>query len=196
MGGYNRAVQSYRLFIAVDLPADVRRALGRLAADLDKQLPRASVRWVAPAAMHLTLAFLGDWPVVQLAAVEAQLDALAARHAPIALRLGGAGCFPNADRPRVIWVGLNAAPPAQRALAALKRDLDAGLQTLGWKADERPFQPHLTLGRVKSALPPRALPAQIDVPALALPVGALHLMCSELQPAGPRYSVLHSVTLA
>lgn len=195
-GDYNCGVDSYRLFIAAHLPADARRYLGRLTDDLAQRVPRAAVRWVAPPALHLTFAFLGDWPTTQLIDTEALLDRVAAAHAPIDLHLSSLGYFPNASRPRVVWVGLSGPPAALRALNAVKHDLDDRLQTLGWKAEDRLFQPHLTLGRVKQPLRPDALPAQVAVQPLVVPVAALHLMRSELLPQGPRYTTLHSAQLS
>lgn len=181
-------MQKIRAFIAVELPDAAQRALGAASRRLAAQLPQGSVRWVRPELIHLTLRFLGDTAVARLPAIAAALDELSARHAPHTLTLSAVGCFPNCKRPRVIWAGLDGrlAP-----LQALKRDLDAVLVPLGWEAEDRPFQPHLTLGRVKDSRLLQGVAWQTDVEPVAVPVTAVVLMESELTRSGPVYSRRH-----
>lgn len=180
-----------RAFIAIELPEDARRALGETERRLAEQLPQG-VRWVRPELIHLTLRFLGDTAVAKLPALAAALDALGAQHAPFALALREVGCFPNRKRPRVIWAGLDSqlAP-----LQALKRDLDEALVPLGWGVEDRPFQPHLTLGRVKDSRLLQGVAWQVDVEPVSVPVTAVVLMESELTRVGPIYTRRHVSTL-
>ena len=177
-----------RAFIAIDLPADVKRALGDVAAALAAGVPRGAVHWVRPEQIHLTLRFLGDTPIDRLPALAAALDDVAGRHTPFALRLTAAGCFPNARRPRVVWVGLGG---EEAALAALVADLNAALAALGLPPEDKPFHAHLTLGRVRDNRAAPNMPLAADVPALPVPVAALRLMQSDLRPDGPVYTVRH-----
>ncbi|MCA9932045.1 MAG: RNA 2',3'-cyclic phosphodiesterase, partial [Anaerolineales bacterium] len=141
-------MKTIRTFIAVDLPAAARAAWGGVAQQLAAQLPSTAVRWVKPERMHLTLRFLGDTAVSQLPMLADGLDQMAQQFAPFSLRLSHLGCFPNERRPHVVWVGLQG---DTEALAALKKGVDAALVPLGWEAETRPFQAHLTVGRVKDA---------------------------------------------
>ncbi len=177
-----------RAFIAIDLPAEVKQALGDVAAALAAGVPRGAVRWVRPEQIHLTLRFLGDTPIDRLPALAAALDDVAGRHSPFALRLTTTGCFPNAHRPRVVWVGLGG---EAAALAALVADLNAALGALGLPPEDKPFRAHLTLGRVKDGRGAQDMPLAVDVPALPIPVAALHLIQSDLRPDGPVYTVRH-----
>jgi 2'-5' RNA ligase len=177
-----------RAFIAIDLPAEIKAALGRVAETLGSSLPRGAVRWVRPAQMHLTIRFLGDTPLDRLPAIVAALDGAATGRAPFTLRLDGVGCFPNARRPRVVWVGLGG---DGTALLAFKAALDAGLAPLGWPPEEKPFHAHLTLGRVKDERAAHGVDWTADVPPLELRVTAIHLIESQLRPDGPIYTQRH-----
>jgi 2'-5' RNA ligase len=192
-------METIRAFIAIDLPAEVKQALGKLNKELAAQTPRGSIRWVKSSQMHLTLFFLGDTPLAKLPDVQRALDNVTSRYAPFTLHLGRTGCFPNCQRPRVIWVGLDSGErrvdSEQMPLIRLKQALDEALMPLGWEADKRPFRAHLTLGRVKDSRQVRGLSWTADVPPLPIPVSALYLIQSDLRPDGPVYTIRHTAFL-
>ncbi len=175
-----------RLFIAVNLPPDERARLEREALAL--RAARLPVRWVAADALHLTLKFLGEVADARVGEVEKAMMEVAARSAPFRLELGGLGAFPNLRSPRVVWVGVQAPPELARLAAALE-DAMAGL---GFSRENRPFSPHLTLGRAERdarggdfrALP--ALAAKFDFRA-EVEARSADLMRSHLSPRGARY---------
>ncbi len=136
-----------RCFVAIDLPGDVRAALGAAQARLRAAAPRADVRWVDPAAMHLTLQFLGTVPDERVDSVRAALAAAVAPHAPIPLVCAGLGVFPGPGRPRVFWAGVTA---GLAALGRLVATVARALEPLGFPREPRPFAGHVTLGRVRS----------------------------------------------
>jgi 2'-5' RNA ligase len=168
------AKKTIRAFIAIHLPDDVKKYLGNLTDELAEAVPRRSVRWVQPDRMHLTLRFLGDTDLALLPELQRALDATAAQYRQFGLQLHGFGCFPNCRRPRVLWVGVD---------GELKQ------------AEDRPFRPHLTLGRVNDARPLASQKWPTTVEALAIPVQAIHLIESELTPDGPIYTMRHSSAL-
>jgi len=182
-----------RAFIAIDLPPTVKAALAGVAATLGGRVPRGAVRWVRPEQMHLTLRFLGDTPAGRLPALAAALNTLAAGHTPFTLHLSDVGCFPNARRPRVVWVGLGG---EEAKLTALVSTLEAALRPLGWPPEDNPFRAHLTLGRVKDERASQGIDWSADVPALEVPVTAVHLIESQLRPDGAVYTVRHTSALA
>jgi 2'-5' RNA ligase len=186
-------MNTIRAFIAIDLPPAVKEALGGAARALGERVERGVVRWVRPEQMHLTLRFLGETPLDRLPAVRQAMDAAAGGRAPFELRLDGVGCFPNRNRPRVVWVGLAAADGGESApLLALKAALDEALAPVGRPPEDRPFTAHLTLGRVKDERGARGIDWTADVPGLEIPVTALHLIESQLKPDGPVYMVRYS----
>lgn len=178
-----------RAFIAVELPDPVKDALSDVAQALAGRVPRAAIRWVRPEQMHLTLRFLGDTAVDQLPAVQSAMDGAVAGHSSFFMHLNGTGCFPNARRPRVIWVGLAG---DEARLRALKAALDERLAPLGWPPEDKSFRAHLTLGRVKDEHGLRDVEWAADVPSLDMPVTAIHLIESQLRPSGPIYTTRYT----
>ncbi len=102
------------------------------------------VRWVRLDGIHLTLRFLGPTLDSQLDAVSEAVRSVAAEARRFRIRLAGAGGFPNAERPRALWLGVT---EGRAELEQLARALDRRLEPLGWPPEERPFKAHLTLAR-------------------------------------------------
>jgi len=184
--------ETIRTFIAIQLPQDVQDYLGILTNTLSDQVPQRSVRWVKPDRMHLTLRFIGETEKNMLPAVGKALDEVAAQYQMFSLHLQGFGCFPTCKRPRVLWAGVDG---DLESAGRLKEDIDAALTPLGWEAENRPFQPHLTIGRVKDsqAVAGQSWPAELS--ALPIPANSIHLIESELTPGGPIYTIRHSSRL-
>jgi 2'-5' RNA ligase len=179
-----------RLFVAVNLPEAERRAAHEAAAPLrDAGLP---VKWVAAASLHVTLKFLGEVAEEREAALGAALDAAVAAARPFDVALGGVGAYPALARPRVIWLGVEPHP----ALELLANDVERALRPFGFEAELRPFQPHITLGRVRRDPKPGAFAAlerlagAVDWTGVA-PVDSVDLMGSQLGPGGAVYAVRH-----
>ncbi|HEV8632276.1 MAG TPA: RNA 2',3'-cyclic phosphodiesterase [Thermoanaerobaculia bacterium] len=147
-GDETPAAPSLRLFVAFDLPEEVRAAMRRRLAKLRAQLPRS--RWVDPDQAHLTLVFLGHHPELRLPPLQAALADVFARYPPRALRLHGGGTFPQGRPARVAWVGVKAPPEMQ----PLQHDVtDAAAGVLDWEPEKRPFHPHVTLTRCNPTWP-------------------------------------------
>jgi 2'-5' RNA ligase len=140
-----------RLFLAINLPTDVRETLWEVAAPL--RTARYPVRWVAAEAIHLTLKFLGDVDDMREDEIAAGVAAAVVGAKPFPLPVGGFGAFPSAQRPRVVWAGLEPVP----SLELLQHRVEQEMERLGFPTEGRPFHPHLTLGRVKRDARPAAL---------------------------------------
>lgn len=126
-----------RLFIAIELPDNLKAALGRLRVDIP------GARWVPPEQLHLTLAFLGE---VEETAVGELGKALALiQMYPFQLSFSGTGCFPNRHRPRVLWAGVEPQPRLMQFAARVHEVVLA----CGIPQEDRPFSPHITLARLK-----------------------------------------------
>ena len=182
-----------RLFVALEPPEPVRRRLGAIADELRRAAGRAGdeIRWVPAANVHLTLQFLGAVPEERVPAIEAALRDAAAGTRPLALAVRGAGGFPNARRPRVLWAGLEG---DLASLAALVAALGARLAKLGFPPEDRPFSPHLTLGRARDRRGAPGLAGALAGVSQEAPApwraGEVVLFESHLSPRGPRYEAI------
>ena len=187
-----RDMETIRTFIAIELDPALRSRLGELQDRLREDLPPRLVRWVRPEGIHLTLKFLGEVPVAQVTPIGEAMRRACAGHAPFSFTLGGIGCFPNARRPRVVWVGVE---EPTGALAQLQGDVERALQALGHPRERRGFAAHLTLGRVRGrdreaveALGTYVTRARVRVGRME--VGAVRLIRSQLLPGGAVYTTL------
>ena len=142
-------MENIRSFIAIELPDDIKRELGQLQARL--RTDRIRVRWVDPGSIHLTLKFLGDIPASSIEPVGCVLADCASVVAPFRLGISKLGAFPGFRRAQVVWVGLCGDLDSVRRLQGL---IEAALSPLGFPAENRPFSPHLTLGRVGDDVSP------------------------------------------
>jgi RNA 2',3'-cyclic 3'-phosphodiesterase len=133
-----------RLFIALDLPDAVRRALADLIAQLKPESP--SAHWVRPESMHLTLKFLGETDPQKLDSIRATLAKIHSVR-PIELHFCALGFFPNELKPRVLWTAVEASANLFELAAAIEETLEP----LGFPRESHGFVPHLTLARINSA---------------------------------------------
>ncbi len=182
--------EQIRTFIAIELPPSLRRALAQLQERLKRE--RLPVRWVAPDKVHLTLKFLGEIPAGQVQKVGEAAARITATTPPFDLEAGGVGVFPNPRRPRVVWVGIREESGLLRRLQA---NLETALAGLGFSPENRPFSPHLTLGRTRQRTSPgQARHLGQVVTALQVPslgrwtVHEIVVMRSDLRPDGPIYT--------
>jgi 2'-5' RNA ligase len=184
-----------RTFIAVETSAAVRQRAAELIAVF--AATEAKVSWVQPQNMHLTLKFLDEVPLNAVPQVSAAVRAAAAAAAPFELEIRTAGAFPNAGRPRTLWLGTG---QGSGPLAALHAALESALRPLGFPKEHRRFAAHLTIGRVRGPGPGLAelgplIAEHADFSAGRFPVAELVLFSSQLTPQGPVYDALSRAAL-
>jgi 2'-5' RNA ligase len=178
-----------RLFIAIEIPSDVRNALAALVKELQKIAPKA--KWVRPENLHVTLKFLGSTEEEKRDQIEDTLKAIRSPQ-PVSLEFRGLGFFPNEKRPRVFWAGMESSVN----LRPLGQDIDRAVHQLGFPLEARPFTPHLTLARFNPAgLPPHLASAVKQHTSRgfgSLTAREFHLIESRLKPTGAEYTTLQS----
>ncbi len=187
-----------RAFIAIEISDDIRDILGRIIAHL--KYSGADVKWVDPGIIHLTLKFLGEIADDKCDDIKSSLDAVAKDLKPFEMTIKDLGAFPKIERPRVIWVGLDNGRFEATELAGQIEDL---LSKAGFPESERPFSPHLTIGRVRSPLNADKLKDKISsaysiiqsAPIVSHKVTSVILLQSTLTPHGAIYTKLHEVQL-
>jgi RNA 2',3'-cyclic 3'-phosphodiesterase len=187
-----------RLFIAIALPGSLQQKLDEAASLLKNDKTRA-VRWVAGKNIHLTLKFLGEVESNKIEPINQVIQAESQPIKPFELSAGGAGAFPNLRRPRVVWIGVQ----APQVLGDLAAAIDRGTQQLGFPGEDRPFSPHLTLGRVSQNASPQEVQSIAHVLSTAtigklgsFTVTQVTLFRSDLQPKGPVYTPLFTSDLS
>jgi 2'-5' RNA ligase len=180
-----------RLFIAVSLPARERARIRAAAATLEGSFSDA--RWTAEDALHVTVRFLGTVASDGVAAITSVLDAVARRHAPFGMTIGGPGVFPDTRRPQILWLGVD----DEGELGRIAASLDSGLRPLGFAAEDRPFRAHVTLARRRrgAARAMRRDGLQACAVRATVHVETLDLMRSHTTHEGARYERLHAARL-
>ena len=185
-----------RTFVAVEVSHEVRDRTAELMESL--RASGVKVSWTKPHNLHLTLKFLGDTPEERLAEVGQAVAAAAAEMPALSLRLTGAGVFPDARRPQTLWVGVT---EGREEICRLAAAIDEALHRRRFPKEKRPFQAHLTIGRVRGAAPVeraelgRLLADQHDFDCGLTSVREVLIMSSQLSPAGPLYGVLQRCPL-
>lgn len=165
----------HRLFVAVDLPEEVKGAVSDLTRG------QTWARWIAPEQLHLTLRFIGEVDSVIFSAVRDALSVV--RFSSFRLALCGAGHFPPGRNARVIWVGLSPCPE----LIELQQDIELALSATGIEPEQRPFSPHITLARLRQGAPAAVQRFESEHDAFTsppFPVDRFVLYSSTLTPQG------------
>ncbi len=182
-----------RTFVAVPVDAPVREAVARWQERL--AAPGDGIKWVEPHNLHLTVAFLGDLEPEDVTRVQAAVARGSAGHPPITLHFGGFGVFPGWHAPRVLWIG---AEEGAAELTALANSVAAALLDAGFRLDERPYRPHLTVGRWRTPAGAERVRAAVAGKPSGLPscrIDRVDIMASRLTPRGPVYSRMGHVAL-
>lgn len=182
-----------RLFIAIEIPSQIRQALAVFVNEL--RSTAAHAKWVRPENLHVTLKFLGHTDAGNLAKIENSLRTVRSAQL-VNLEFTGVGFFPNEKRPRVFWVGMN----CSSNLADVADAIDHGMHQLGFPRENRPFTPHLTLARFD----PPSLPAKLAEAVKQnssrnfgwLATREFHLIESKLKPTGAEYTKIQSFPFA
>jgi 2'-5' RNA ligase len=190
-------LDNVRLFVACEVPDDVRETIGETIEGLRKK-SGAAVRWIRADGVHVTLKFLGEVPVKKLPAVKLAIQEAVVGHAPFELEFSNIGTFGGREGLRLMWVGI--AGDVLR-LEALVRAVNAALAVVGFEPERRPFRPHLTLGRVRDEISTRHR-AEIEVavgkstvPPVSWRTAQVSLMRSRLTTAGATYEVIATFPL-
>ncbi|MFW5689539.1 MAG: RNA 2',3'-cyclic phosphodiesterase [Spirochaetota bacterium] len=196
-------MERLRLFTAVRPPERALDEVERAARDLRERAGAKTLRAVRRANLHVTLHFLGETDASLVEPLASAMEAAVAPvTAPVELELAPPGAFPNARRPRTVWVGVH---DASGALAALELRLRRNLVSPSFggavQLDERPFRPHITIGYVNKRLASsesRSVTRAIQetrVEPVRFLVTALVLVQSVLGRGGSTYTDIRTIAL-
>ncbi len=176
-----------RTFISIPVPS---RVLGIKQMLVSTFSDPADVKWVKNINIHLTLKFLGDTQDDSITKINQVLSKIADRTPTMELMIEKTGCFPNEEKPTVLWMGVNG--PTDNLLS-LVNNINDKLVSFGYDIDPQPFIPHITIGRIKysNKKPPNAqLFLQSSYDGIALQANQMQFISSQLTKEGPIYTIL------
>lgn len=177
-----------RCFISISLPVSIRTEIEKTIAEL--RIGRADIKWVSAENMHITLKFLGCVPEEALTDIKDKLTTASESGYAFNFRLSGFGMFPDSRNPRVIWIGIT----DNGEIKKLQKKVEDSMATIGFEKENRPYSPHLTVGRVRSLKGMNSMIKAIE--ALKgmefgnIDVSKMSLMKSELKSTGAQHTVL------
>ena len=182
--------KTIRTFLAIDIPKEVKDAMGNVQYRLRDALKEGVIRWTKPDSVHLTIKFFGNISQRDIDFITGSLKDSVKTFRPFSLAAEKIGVFPNARAPRVLWLGIT----GDEALFTLQSTVEKDLLGAGFPREERAFRPHLTLGRTKAQRSIEGLAAVLDqykdFKAGEFQAGGLTLYRSDLGSGGPVYSRL------
>ena len=184
------ATDTWRVFIAIELPPEVRARLSEHVDSLRKASPDVRASWARQENLHLTLKFLGEVPIAKVGALSVAAGAAARANDHFDLVVGGCGAFPPRGNPRVLWIGIE---DQSGKLAQLHQALEKECVQAGFAREERPFHPHLTIARLRQPRGTRSLAAThqaLGFEALSIKAGEVCVIRSELSNQGSKYTVI------
>lgn len=191
---YNRSsMKKRRIFIAINLPSEVKRKL----LSYQRQWQDLPVRWIKPDNLHITLVFIGYINDEELLEICKATHQVAERHKAFNINLERVLLGPPNRPPRMIW----AEGEISKELARLRNDLEKTLLDSAGsgynRREPRAFRPHITLARIKQREWKKLAPKPEIKQALAasILVGSIEVMESQLKKTGAEYSILESIKL-
>jgi 2'-5' RNA ligase len=183
-----------RSFLAIELPKPILRKIEEIQGDL--RSAHADVRWMSPEKIHLTLKFFGNIEESRIDSIFKLIEEPVRSTPPFSLKVRGVGAFPSMKSPRVIWLGL---VNGSESLTSLQKQIETQLEKIGFQPEDRPFHPHLTLGRMKSSRGKDELGGRMEKHREEefgdFQVERLILFKSDLKPSGPIYTALREMKL-
>lgn len=183
----------HRVFIAINLPADIKREL----ASYQSKWLELPCRWTKPDNLHITLEFLGQISDQELLEICEIAKKTASKHDSFEIKLNKILYGPPKKMPpRMVW----AEGEVSKELGALEQDLKKSLVgSTEYNTENRGFLPHITLGRIKTwefkAIEPEERPEISEDINLNFEVNSIEVMESQLKRDGAKYSILESYPL-
>jgi RNA 2',3'-cyclic 3'-phosphodiesterase len=178
----------WRTFCAFELPAELRSELEAHIRRLRETVPDVRASWSRPENTHLTLKFFGNVPVEKLPRISAAAEQVAQQFTPIKIEVAKTGVFPNVNRARVLWVGVN---DPSGELQRLQRKLEDEFEVEGFPKEDRTFKPHLTIARIRTPEGARQLAdahMRMEFTSSQITLNELVVFRSEPSSKGSRYT--------
>jgi 2'-5' RNA ligase len=183
-------MSSWRLFCAVELPAEVRKQLEEHVLKLRKAVPDVAASWSRVENIHLTLKFFGNVALDRIPVISAAASRAAGEFSAFRIGVGNTGVFPRPSRAQVLWIGVS--DPSGK-LSAMQERLENECAAEGFPKEARAYRPHLTIARIRRPESARRLVdahLQMNFPITDIEPNELILFRSELNPKGSKYTAI------
>ncbi|MFQ5449780.1 MAG: RNA 2',3'-cyclic phosphodiesterase [Nitrospinaceae bacterium] len=188
-------MDALRLFLAIDIPDFAREKIAEVQNDF--KMLNLDAAWVNPAKIHLTMKFLGNTLPRLIPEIKERMVKITLPVRRFHVCLDQVGVFPNLNRPRVLWVGLQ---DPQGQLIELRKKIEDEMAGLDFHRETKAGIPHLTLARIKSGRNRSRLKQEVEsgrkISAEPIEVRSVHLIQSRLTREGPVYTVLDQFPLS
>jgi RNA 2',3'-cyclic 3'-phosphodiesterase len=181
---------SWRMFCAVELPAEVRAQMQHHIERLRREVPDAAASWSRVENIHLTLKFFGNVPVERIDTISNAICQAVKGFQPFEISVGNTGVFPKASRPQVLWVGVG---DSSGKLSALHARMEDECAAVGFETEGRAYRPHLTIARLRKPEGARRLAdAHLQQPFEPVEVRVREVVGfrSELSSKGSKYTAI------
>jgi len=187
--------QTYRTFVAIELPPDVRRRIREHIDRLRSAFPQVCASWSREDNLHLTLKFLGEIPITRIPALSEACSESIKQIEPFELIIKDCGTFPPLGKPKVLWIGIEDADAGAQTthLQRLHAAIEDSCAAQGFEREARRYHPHLTIARIREAKDSRAVAEhhrQTDFAPQTFSVSEVVVFRSELSSAGSKHSAL------
>ena len=182
--------ETWRVFYAIELPSLVRDNISEHITRLREAMPDSPASWSRAENIHLTLKFVGEIPSGQVNDLSQAAEQAVSGFSSFEIGIGNTGSFPKHGAPRVLWVGIE---DYSGKLALLQTKLDDECLRLGFEKEARPFNPHLTIARLRKPRGARALALahkKMGFASTEVSVTQLAVIRSELSSEGSKYTVI------
>ncbi|MDR2576128.1 MAG: RNA 2',3'-cyclic phosphodiesterase [Treponema sp.] len=162
-----------RLFISINCDDKVKAQLLTVQDMIMAQSVKGN--FSLPENLHLTLVFIGETPEDKIPLIATVIEkALTPPLDPFTLTFSVTGCFTHSKK-ELWWIGTDSNVPSLNVLKTIRERIADGLFSEGINFDNRPFNPHITLGREIKHVSPIIIPKQ----EIVYPVSRVSLMKSE-----------------
>ncbi|HET6972728.1 MAG TPA: RNA 2',3'-cyclic phosphodiesterase [Pyrinomonadaceae bacterium] len=190
-----KAQKDWRVFCAVELPAEVRARLEEHILRLRREVPDAAASWSRVENIHLTLKFFGNVEVKRIEKISAAAERVAKQFSTFQIGVGETGVFPRPSRAQVLWIGISD-PSGQ--LSALQERLENECAAEGFAKEDRAYHPHLTIARLRKPEGARHLAdahLQMRFETIEVELKEIVVFRSELSPKGSKYTAISAADL-
>lgn len=182
-----------RIFIAIKVEPE--KSFLSLSLSFKTGLSKESIKWINVDNVHVTLAFLGNTEESVIQQLILMLHEKCKGISPFELKMKGIGVFKNFADPKIIWTGVE----QSEKLSGLYNNILSGLKDLNINMDDKPFNPHITLGRIKHLSDKESFRKIVeqyrDTEIQTIPVNEVILYESVLYPTGPVYKPIMKTAL-